>query len=108
MEVMFADFLSLCMDQIYNHAVKFPGMFPDVAVPLVIRTPAAAGAATAPRTARAPSTCSPACRDSRSSTAATVTTSAALLIDAVLRWPYPVLFLEHKLLYGETADPANY
>ena len=39
MEVMFADFLSLCMDQIYNHAVKFPGMFRDVAVPLVIRTP---------------------------------------------------------------------
>ena len=39
MEVMFADFLSLCMDQIFNHAVKFPGMFRDVAVPLVIRTP---------------------------------------------------------------------
>ena len=27
-EVMFADFLTLAMDQIYNHAVKFPGMFP--------------------------------------------------------------------------------
>jgi len=38
-EVMFADFLALGMDQILNHAVKFPGMFPDGAVPLVIRTP---------------------------------------------------------------------
>ena len=27
-EVMFADFLTLSMDQIFNHAVKFPGMFP--------------------------------------------------------------------------------
>lgn len=38
-EIMFADFLTLCMDQLLNHAVKFPGMFPDVSVPLVIRTP---------------------------------------------------------------------
>ena len=36
-EVMFADFLSLGMDQIYNHAVKFPPLFDDVDVPLVIR-----------------------------------------------------------------------
>ena len=38
-EIMFADFLSLAMDQLYNHAVKFPGMFPEARVPLVIRTP---------------------------------------------------------------------
>ena len=38
-EIMFADFVTLGMDQIYNHAVKFPGMFADVQVPLVIRTP---------------------------------------------------------------------
>ena len=25
-----------------------------------------------------------------------------------LRWPYPVVFLEHKLLYGEKQDPADY
>src|SRR4029079_18080214 len=30
MEVMFADFLGLCLDQIYNHAVKFPGIFPGM------------------------------------------------------------------------------
>ena len=27
-ELMFADFLTLAMDQLFNHAVKFPGMFP--------------------------------------------------------------------------------
>ena len=39
-EVMFADFLTLCADQIYNHAVKFAAVFPDLAVPMVIRAPA--------------------------------------------------------------------
>ena len=38
-EIMFADFITLAMDQIYNHAVKFPGMFDGVHVPLVVRTP---------------------------------------------------------------------
>ena len=31
-----------------------------------------------------------------------------LLIDATLRWPYPVLFLEHKLLYGKSRTSADY
>ena len=38
-EIMFADFVGVCMDQIYNHAVKFPGMFAECEVPLVVRTP---------------------------------------------------------------------
>src|SRR5450759_807047 len=38
-EIMFADFVTLAMDQVYNHAVKFPGMFADARVPLVVRTP---------------------------------------------------------------------
>jgi 2-oxoisovalerate dehydrogenase E1 component len=33
---------------------------------------------------------------------------ARLLIDATLRWPFPVLFLEHKLLYAEVEDRAEY
>ena len=31
-----------------------------------------------------------------------------LLVDAVRSWPYPVLFLEHKLLYGELQDRQDY
>ena len=38
-EIMFADFVTLAMDQLYNHAVKFPGMFEDMRVPIVVRTP---------------------------------------------------------------------
>lgn len=39
-EIMFGDFLTLCMDQWINHAAKFRFMFNDqVRVPVVIRTP---------------------------------------------------------------------
>ncbi|MGH9581993.1 MAG: thiamine pyrophosphate-dependent enzyme, partial [Bryobacteraceae bacterium] len=38
-EIMFADFATLAMDQLFNHAVKFPGMFREASVPLVVRTP---------------------------------------------------------------------
>ena len=108
MEVMFADFLSLCMDQIYNHAVKFPGMFDDVAVPLVIRTPCGGRRGYGPTHSQSPE------HIFTSVPGLTVVYGShrhrigELLVDAVLRWPYPVLFLEHKLLYGETVDAAGY
>lgn len=39
-EIMFGDFLTLCMDQWINHAAKFKFMFNDqVRIPVVIRTP---------------------------------------------------------------------
>ncbi|MBI5210274.1 MAG: pyruvate dehydrogenase [Elusimicrobia bacterium] len=39
-EIMFGDFLTLCADQIINHASKFRYMYNDaVRVPLVLRTP---------------------------------------------------------------------
>ena len=39
-EIMFGDFLTLCADQIINHAAKFRFMYNDqVTVPLIIRTP---------------------------------------------------------------------
>lgn len=34
--------------------------------------------------------------------------SGAMLADASSRWPNPTVFLEHKLLYGETQDPLDY
>jgi pyruvate/2-oxoglutarate/acetoin dehydrogenase E1 component len=39
-EIMFGDFIALCVDQIVNHASKFSWIYNDqVKVPLVIRTP---------------------------------------------------------------------
>ncbi len=43
-EIMFGDFLTLCFDQILNHAAKFRGMYNrQVETPLVIRTPMGGG-----------------------------------------------------------------
>jgi len=39
-EIMFGDFMSLCFDQLINHACKFQYMYNDqVRIPLIIRTP---------------------------------------------------------------------
>lgn len=39
-EIMFGDFLTLGMDQLVNHATKFPWMYNEqVKVPLIVRTP---------------------------------------------------------------------
>lgn len=39
-EIMFGDFVTLCMDQIVNHAAKFPWIYNDqIHVPLTIRLP---------------------------------------------------------------------
>jgi 2-oxoisovalerate dehydrogenase E1 component len=39
-EIMFGDFMSLCFDQLLNHACKFPYMYgKGVDVPLIVRTP---------------------------------------------------------------------
>lgn len=108
MEVMFADFLSLCLDQLFNHAVKFPGMFQDMAVPLVIRTPCGGRRGYGPTHSQSPEhlfTAVPGLTVVYGSHRHNI---SELLIDAVLRWRYPVLFLEHKLLYGEKMDSADY
>jgi pyruvate/2-oxoglutarate/acetoin dehydrogenase E1 component len=43
-EIMFGDFLTLCVDQIINHATKYHWMFNEqVTVPIVIRTPMGGG-----------------------------------------------------------------
>ncbi len=108
MEVMFADFLSLCMDQLFNHAVKFPGMFRDVAVPLVIRTPCGGRRGYGPTHSQSPEHLFTAVPGLTVVYGSHRHNLGELLTDAVLRWRYPVLFLEHKLLYGEKIDPADY
>ena len=43
-EIMFGDFLTLCVDQIVNHATKYNWMYDSqISVPLVIRTPMGGG-----------------------------------------------------------------
>jgi 2-oxoisovalerate dehydrogenase E1 component len=108
MEVMFADFLTLCMDQLYNHAVKFPGIFAEMPVPLVIRTPSGGRRGYGPTHSQSPEHLLTSVPGLTVVFASHRHDIGALLLSATLRWPYPVVFLEHKLLYGEKQDPWDY
>lgn len=107
-EIMFADFLSLCMDQIYNHAVKFPGMFPDVDVPLVVRTPCGGRRGYGPTHSQSPENLFVSVPGLTVIYGSHRHNVGQLLVDTVKRWPNPTIFLEHKLLYGEAQDPSDY
>ena len=107
-EIMFADFVSLAMDQIYNHAVKFPGMFPHCEVPLVIRTPAGGRRGYGPTHSQSPENLFTAVPGLTVVFGSHRHDAGALLTAAATDWRYPVVFLEHKLLYGEPQDRAGY
>jgi 2-oxoisovalerate dehydrogenase E1 component len=107
-EIMFADFVTLAFDQICNHAVKFSGMFPDTAIPLVIRTPAGGRRGYGPTHSQNPETLLCAVPGLTVVFPSARHLPGDLLWNSVFRWPYPVVFLEHKLLYGAAVDPADY
>jgi 2-oxoisovalerate dehydrogenase E1 component len=107
-EIMFADFLTLCMDQIYNHAVKFPGIFPDCDVPLVLRAPCGGRRGYGPTHSQSPENILVSVPGLTVVYGSHRHNVGELLVNAVTRWPNPVVFLEHKLLYAEAQDPQGY
>lgn len=107
-EIMFADFLTLTMDQLYNHAVKFPGMFPQCQVPLVVRTPCGGRRGYGPTHSQSPENLLVSVPGLTVVYGSHRHNVGQLLVDAVSRWPNPVVFFEHKLLYGEAQQPADY
>lgn len=107
-EIMFADFLTLCMDQIYNHAVKFPGMFAEVSVPLIIRAPCGGRRGYGPTHSQSLESLFVSVPGLTVLFGSHRHQIGQLLIDASTRWPNPTLFLEHKLLYAEKIDALDY
>ena len=107
-EIMFADFLTLCMDQIYNHAVKFPGMFADSAVPIVIRAPCGGRRGYGPTHSQSLENIFISVPGLTVIFGSHRHKIGQLLINALACWPNPTLFLEHKLLYAEKQDSAGY
>ena len=107
-EIMFADFITLTLDQLYNHAVKFPGMFPQCGVPLVIRTPSGGRRGYGPTHSQCPESLACAVPGLTVLFPSHRHCSGSLLERAVLDWPYPTLFFDHKLLYGLPYYPAGY
>lgn len=107
-EIMFADFLTLCMDQIYNHAVKFPGMFEDASVPVIIRTPCGGRRGYGPTHSQSLENLFVSVPGLTVLYGSHRHNLGQLLVNASQRWDNPTLFLEHKLLYGEKLDAGDY
>lgn len=99
-EIMFADFIGVCMDQIWNQVAKFRYMFGGkTSCPLVIRMPYGAGFNAAPQHSQVIHqfvTAMPGLKVVMPSTPA----DAKGLLTQAIRDDDPGIFLEHKALYG--------
>lgn len=103
-EIMFADFVGVCLDQIYNQAAKFRYMFGGNArTPLVIRTAMGAGMSTGPQhsqTIYPMLTAIPGLKVVVPSNPA----DAKGLLTTAIRDDDPVIFFEHKALYSKKGE----
>jgi len=101
-EFQFVDFITLAMDQVVNHAAKLRYMTGgSVSVPLVIRAPVCGGiglGAQHSQSLEAWFVHVPGLKVVMPSTPA----DAKGLLKSAIRDANPVLFLEHRLLYGQT------
>lgn len=99
-EIMFMDFLALAADQIINHAAKLHYIYGgQVTVPMVIRTPCGGG--------RGYGASHSQCLEAMFMGAAGLKIVAPSnpydakgMLKSAIRYDGPVLFVEHKLLYG--------
>lgn len=98
-ELQFADFVSVAMDEIYNKAAKWRYMHGGLfEVPMVIRMPEGAAGGSGPEHSQCPEglfLSAPGLNIVTPSTPA----DAKGLLKASIRDPNPVLFFEHKTLY---------
>ena len=103
-ELMFVDFIGVSMDQLFNQAAKMRYMFGGKStVPMTLRMPQGAGIGAAAQHSQ--------CLESwfmnipglKVAIPATPYDAKGLLISAI-RDDNPVVFLEHKMLYGVSGD----
>lgn len=108
-EIMFADFLGLCLDQIYNQAAKFKYMFGGKAkTPMVVRMTMGAGRSAAAQHSQTNYSMVTNIPGVKVVTPSTPYDAKGLLA-AAIRGDDPVIFFENKLLYamkGEVPDEA--
>jgi pyruvate/2-oxoglutarate/acetoin dehydrogenase E1 component len=100
-EIMFADFTTLIADQLINHAARLRGMYHDqVRVPLVVRTPAGGRRGYGPTHSQSLEKLFLGVPGIQVVAPSHFGNPAALLAECILKQDDPVLFIEHKLLYG--------
>src|SRR5512144_2928228 len=99
-ELMFIDFMGVCFDQIFNQAAKFKYMFGGKAeTPVVIRTMIGAGFRAAAQHSQMLTSIFTHIPGLKVACPATPYDAKGLLTQAI-RDDDPVIFCEHKLLYG--------
>ena len=103
-ELMFVDFLGVCLDQILNQIAKFRYMFGGQArTPVVIRTMIGAGTGTGPQHSQILYPLLAAIPGIKVVTPANATDAKGLLTTAI-RDDDPVIFCEHKALYMDECE----
>ncbi|SCM78803.1 Acetoin:2,6-dichlorophenolindophenol oxidoreductase subunit beta [uncultured Sporomusa sp.] len=107
-EIMFIDFMGVCMDELFNQAAKMRYMFGGKAkIPMVVRTPCGAGVSAAAQHSQSMEawfTHIPGVKTVMPSTPA----DAKGLLAAAIRDDNPVVYIEHKQLMGVRGEvPAG-
>jgi pyruvate/2-oxoglutarate/acetoin dehydrogenase E1 component len=99
-EIMFMDFITLAMDQLVNHAAKVRYMYNgQYATPMVVRTPFGGGRGYGPSHSQSLESWFMSVAGIKMVCPSTPA-DAKQLLTAAIADDGPVLFLEHKLLYG--------
>lgn len=103
-EIMFFDFIAVAVDEVVNQAAKMRYMSGgQLAVPLVIRTPGGAGIRAAAQHSQSLEAWFLNVPGLKIAMPATPAEAKGLLTTAI-RDDDPVLFIEHKLLYGQEGE----
>jgi len=113
-EIMFGDFITLCVDQIVNHASKYNWMFNEqINVPVVIRTPMGAGRGYGPTHSQSLESLFMSVPNLRICAPSIYHDPGVLLSESVVNEKHPVLFIENKGAYpkklqNEDQDSEGY
>ncbi|MDQ7783910.1 MAG: alpha-ketoacid dehydrogenase subunit beta [Desulfomonilaceae bacterium] len=103
-EVMFADFLTVCMDQLVNQMAKTRYMFGGMyTLPVVVRAPGGAGLNAGPQHSQSLEAWFAHVPGLKVVSPATPYDAKGLLKSSI-RDDNPVIFLEHKALYGSKGE----
>ncbi|MCG6879597.1 MAG: alpha-ketoacid dehydrogenase subunit beta [Deltaproteobacteria bacterium] len=103
-ELMFVDFIGVCLDQLYNQAAKMKYMFGGKAkIPMVLRTSCGAGIGAAAQHSQCLEALFMHLPGLKVAMPSTPYDAKGLLI-ASIRDDNPVVFLEHKMLYALEGD----
>lgn len=106
-EIMFVDFIGVCLDQVMNQAAKFRYMFGGkTRCPMVLRTTFGAGARSASQHSQALYPIFTHIPGLKVVIPSNPSDAKGLLIQAI-RDEDPVIFLEHKMLYDELGEVSE-